>query len=160
MDGPITNDQLSKALLLVPSDSVHQFFNGNVLDLSSDTLPSLIGYGARASLRYTKVDEQRAELLFEATKNFCDDLWYPENGRSRHQSKPKKIDGNNVANILKVSLELGDYDFFEHVCMMHGDVVPASFFTWAKNWLKGSIDSNFDDILETGYVIIRRTGYL
>ncbi|KAK3400752.1 hypothetical protein B0T20DRAFT_505109 [Sordaria brevicollis] len=151
---PLTNWRRVHAFLLVPSTSVYQFFTGTALDLSNVTLSSLINYGVRASLRYTKVNIQRAEVLFKCTKNFCDDLWELRNERHGQRSNTIKINGDVVANILKVSLEFADQGFFETTCMKDGDVVPASFFTWAKNWLKDSEDSVFDNILETGLTSI------
>ena len=55
---------------------------------------------------------------------------------------------------LKAALTLGSYEFFEEACIYHAKVVPTSFFTWAKNWIKDSPDSeDFDSCLEVGYVL-------
>lgn len=152
---PITNCPLSKALLLVPSASIFEFFSSNAQSLfSSNNLRSLISYCARSSMRYMESDEHRATLSFRAVTKLCGSFWYPSNERLGHRSKPKAIDGNDLVNILTAALELGEYDFFEEACMMHGDVLPTSFFTWAKQWLKESTsDSDFDDIMEQGYVL-------
>lgn len=143
-----------KALLLVPSASVYDFFDRQAHSLSNETLPYLIGYCARASLSHVESDEDRATLLLNAVRLFCTDFWYPTREGISTTSKPKILDGNDLVNVLKASLELGDYDNFNDACLMHGDVVPPTFFTWAKNWLKDpSTDSDFDDFLEEGYVL-------
>ncbi|KAH7628077.1 hypothetical protein B0T09DRAFT_402984 [Sordaria sp. MPI-SDFR-AT-0083] len=124
---------------------------------SLKTLPYLIGYCARASLSYVESDGHRATLLFYTMKEFCDDFWYPSNERPGTRSKPKMIDGNDLENVLRAALEQGDYNFFNDACMMHGDVLPPTFFTWAKNWLKDpNTDSDFDDFLKEGCVLNQR----
>lgn len=150
-------DPSFKALLLVPSASVYEFFSGQAHSLSNKTLPYLIGYCARASLSYVESDGHRATLLFYTMKEFCDDFWYPSNERPGTRSKPKIIDGNDLENVLRAALEQGDYNFFNDACMMHGDVLPPTFFTWAENWLKDpNTDSDFDDFLKEGCVLNQR----
>ncbi|EGO55246.1 hypothetical protein NEUTE1DRAFT_102687 [Neurospora tetrasperma FGSC 2508] len=72
-------------------------------------------------------------------------------GDARSTIWPKNplIDGNDLMSILKVAIELGDYDSFDDACLDQNAVIPTSFFTWTKQWLKRSnTDSSFKDISE------------
>lgn len=97
----------------------------------------------------------RATLLFQAAMDLAKRSTTTSDARSTIWPKNPLIDGNDLMSILKVAIELGDYDSFADACLNQNAVIPTSFFTWTKQWLKRlNTDSCFQNI-ELGYVLCR-----
>ncbi|KAK3485443.1 uncharacterized protein B0T23DRAFT_367539 [Neurospora hispaniola] len=143
--GPtVTHRYRSTAVLLVPSASILEFFEKNMQKLSRKTRQSLISYCARSSLSCLGSNMHRATLLFQAAMDLAKRSTTTSDARSTVWPKNPLIDGNDLMSILKVAIELRDYDSFADACLNQNAGIPTSFFAWTKQWFKRSnTDSRF-----------------
>ncbi|KJZ73341.1 hypothetical protein HIM_07345 [Hirsutella minnesotensis 3608] len=146
--GTVGNSLLPNNIVIVPSDSVLFFWNSGRPGLEqlsrTETSPRQVEYLARASLK-----PRKSSAMFSSLEKLCRSHWsYEDRIGANPFGRPREpIPGNTMFRILRAALQRDSNEFFTLAAARHEGLLPASFFTQLREWLKigpGGIDGEFE----------------
>ncbi|GFP56404.1 hypothetical protein TASIC1_0006057400 [Trichoderma asperellum] len=123
--------------VVVPSDAILRFFLQRSSDNSSpavEQIPQLLGHYARIC-----VSSQHSKSSLSMFKELCELMWDSSDRETQIQSLKKPVFQNNdLSDVLRATVQLKWYPWFEKIAATHEGSLPTSFFNWVPEYFHNS----------------------